>query len=585
MDYRPPVLESDLRRRFKAAALGFGLVMTPLAVVAQEAFTPPPPATTTTTTVDSVPPAVTPPETPVVALPHRFVPIASFVPLFSTADEKERNIFFSSSKDAIREFHTLTNNPFARDVLTKSDVQLLSQVRTEAKADVKKYKIPLAVAATLRLAARQTNTDFDAMLTRLQDNSGNVMNVSPQKLLASNVYKFNVSSWLYLMKNYGPQHGMGFFADKITIDTPVVNADSTKVTNVHVDDPAMLRQIVAMRENPRISILLGAEYVKNEASMPQTAYKGMNYAYDATIAERQRNLMTIGFDLGIRGADGIRGPLTAAAIGEFKLMSKPLLAQPGQTLDLVLAQAAQQAVADAQAYSTRYPNITPATTFAVRHAATVAGADFGYMMQLAGAESGFDTAISANTSSATGLFQFIDNTWLTTLYQYGEKYGLGDITRNIEVERNRYGEITTASITDPLIEKYVLGLRTDPRVTALMGAEFAKANRDGLQAALPKRDITRTDQYLAHFLGSGKAVDFIVKLNREPKASASAAFPAAAESNHGVFYKRGGVARSLSEVYDFFKAKFSSRFFDSEPQPTQPLPRNVPIPQPRPPGL
>ncbi|MDE1153406.1 MAG: hypothetical protein PW788_12790 [Micavibrio sp.] len=583
MDYRPPVDESDLRRKFKSAALAFGLVMTPLSVVAQQAITPAPTTPPATTVVDSVPPAATPPETPVVALPHRFVPIASFAPLFSTADEKDRNIFFTQSKDAIREFHTLTNNPFARDVLTKADVQLLAQIRAEAKADVKKYKIPLPVAATLRLAARQTGTDFDAMLTRLQDNSGNVMNVNPQRLLASNVYKFNVSSWLYLMKQFGPQHGMGFFADKITIDTAVTNADGTKVTNVHVDDPAMLRQIVAMRENPRISLLIGAEYVKNETTVPQTAYKGMNYVYDAAVAERQRNLLTIGFDLGIRGADGIRGPLTAAAIGEFKLMSQPLLAQPGQTLDLVLAQAAQQAVADVQQYSARYPNLTPATTFAVRHAATVAGADFGYMMQLASAESGFDTGISATTSSATGLFQFIDNTWLTTLYQFGEKYGLGDITRNIEVERNRYGEIATASITDPLIEKYVLGLRTDPRVTALMGAEFAKANRDGLQAALPKRDITRTDQYLAHFLGSGKAVDFIVKLNREPKASASAAFPAAAESNHGVFYKRGGVARSLTEVYDFFKAKFSSSFFDSEPQTRQP--RNVPLPQPRPPGL
>jgi hypothetical protein len=114
----------------------------------------------------------------------------------------------------------------------------------------------------------------------------------------------------------------------------------------------------------------------------------------------------------------------------------------------------------------------------------------------------------------------------------------------------------------------------------LMGAEFAKENRQELQAALPSRDITRTDQYLAHFLGSGQAVTFISKMDRSPQSSASAIFPAAASANHNVFYKRGGVARSLQEVYNLFKAKFNSTFFDD---PAPPATSPVPLPRPRPP--
>lgn len=563
-----------LSRKFRNAITAGAIVMAPLAAVAQQSQT----AADTTATVTAVQVLAPPPETEAQAAPHRATPLQSFAPLFTTDDEKERNIFIAVTRGTVREFRTLMNTPDVTGPLTKAEQKYLNDIRAAAKGDVKKYKIPASVAATLRFVADRTGSDFDAMVERLQENSGNVMNVNPAKLRAGDVYKFNVSTWLYLVKEHGAKYGLGFFADKIEVGAPAADAKGEMTVRVSVDDPAVLRQLVAMRANPRISSLLGAEYVAHEAEIPQTAYKGMNYVYDVKVAEEQRALMTIGFDLGIRGADGIRGPLTVAAKKEFKLMSTPLLAQ-GQTVEQMLQQAAQQAVEDAARFSAVYGNITPATAFAVRHAATVAGVDFGYLMQLARAESHFDAEISASTSSATGLFQFIDNTWLISLYKHGEKYGLGDIASRIDVETNKAGVITTASIKDPLVEKYALGLRSDPRVMALMGAEFAKENRQELQAALPSRDITRTDQYLAHFLGSGQAVTFIAKMDRAPQSSAPSLFPAAASANHNVFYKRGGVARSLQEVYNLFKAKFNSTFFDD---PAPPVTSPVPLPRPRP---
>ncbi|HYD18002.1 MAG TPA: hypothetical protein VEF76_05960 [Patescibacteria group bacterium] len=572
----PRYTTTDLRRKFKAAAIASTVMFSPLALAAQVQAPVIPESENSAVVVNNAPP----PESEPVPLPHRFTPLGAFSPLFSTADERSRNIFFAQTPETIAEYRTLTNSA-QRGPLTRAELAAIADIKKAAAPDAKKYKVSLAVAATLHFAARQTVTEFEALVTRLQENSGNVMNVSPARLRGDQIYKFDVSTWLYLMKTHGPQHGMGFFANKIDVSAPLLNAQGQMTVKLFVEDPAVLRQIIAMRTNPRISTLLGAEYVAHEAEVPKTAYKGMNYSFDPQVAAAQTALMTIGFDLGIRGADGVRGPLTTAALKEFTQMSQPLLA-PGQTIDQYLQAAARQAVEDSARYATAYDAITPATTFAVRHASKLAGVDFGYLMQLANAESGFDVSVGASTSSATGLFQFIDNTWLASLYTHGAKHGLGDIASKVEVERNAAGEIKKAWISDPLVEKYALGLRTDPRIMALMGAEFAKENRENLQAALPRREITRTDQYLAHFLGSGQAVNFISRLDRNPDAAAKSAFPAAASANHNVFYKRSGVARSLEEVYNLFKQKFNSTFFDA---PAPPQPQRVSLPPPRPPGL
>ncbi|MGL4729664.1 MAG: transglycosylase SLT domain-containing protein, partial [Bosea sp. (in: a-proteobacteria)] len=56
----------------------------------------------------------------------------------------------------------------------------------------------------------------------------------------------------------------------------------------------------------------------------------------------------------------------------------------------------------------------PATpvTMAIRDGAAKTGTDFGYLVRTAQRESALDPNAKARTSSATGLFQFIDQTWL-----------------------------------------------------------------------------------------------------------------------------------------------------------------------------
>ena len=61
---------------------------------------------------------------------------------------------------------------------------------------------------------------------------------------------------------------------------------------------------------------------------------------------------------------------------------------------------------------------------AIQQAAARTGVDFSYLLGQARIESGFDPNARARTSSATGLFQFIDQTWLGTVKRHGAEHGL-----------------------------------------------------------------------------------------------------------------------------------------------------------------
>src|SRR5437868_12686071 len=64
-------------------------------------------------------------------------------------------------------------------------------------------------------------------------------------------------------------------------------------------------------------------------------------------------------------------------------------------------------------------------TSAIRDAAKVTGAGFEYLLNTALRESNLNPNAKARSSSATGLFQFIDQTWLATMKQSGAALGYG----------------------------------------------------------------------------------------------------------------------------------------------------------------
>jgi len=185
---------------------------------------------------------------------------------------------------------------------------------------------------------------------------------------------------------------------------------------------------------------------------------------------------------------------------------------------------------------------------AVREASARTGADFAYMMAKAARESGFDADVRASTSSATGLYQFIDQTWLGMVKKHGAKHGLAQYADKI-VERPD-GSFT---VKDDDVRRKILELRTDPRLNALMAGEYANDNKAHLEATVGG-EIGPTELYLAHFLGAGGAERFLKEMRVNPNRPADDLFAAAARSNRGVFYA-DGRARSLREIYDNFSTK------------------------------
>ena len=160
-----------------------------------------------------------------------------------------------------------------------------------------------------------------------------------------------------------------------------------------------------------------------------------------------------------------------------------------------------------------------------------------YLLSLASRESAFNPNARARTSSATGLYQFIDDTWLKTIERHGPALGLGNMADRVR--------------TDP---GGVLALRTDPALNARAAALLTRDNAAHLGRALG-REATPGELYAAHFLGPAGAV----RLARaDPNASAAQLFPEAAAANRNVFY-RGGRPRTVGEVRASFEADFGGR--------------------------
>jgi hypothetical protein len=186
---------------------------------------------------------------------------------------------------------------------------------------------------------------------------------------------------------------------------------------------------------------------------------------------------------------------------------------------------------------------------AIQRAAAKTGIDFDYLLGQAKVESGFNASARARTSSASGLYQFIEQSWLAVVKNHGAEHGMGWAADGIQ--RNGAGRLT---VSDPGLRRAILDLRNNPEAASLMAAEHASDNKDALEASLG-REATGTDLYMAHFLGLGGAKQFLKAMQVSPDRTAASMFPAAAGANRNVFFNRDGSARSLSEVYERFGAK------------------------------
>lgn len=189
---------------------------------------------------------------------------------------------------------------------------------------------------------------------------------------------------------------------------------------------------------------------------------------------------------------------------------------------------------------------------AIADAARKTGVDFRYLLGQAQVESGLRADARAATSSATGLYQFIEQSWLGVLKEHGAEHGLGWAADSIrQTAGGRY------VVDDAGTRQAILDLRRDPQTAAIMAAEHAADNKAALEQSLD-RPATGTDLYMAHFLGLGGARSFLGAMADDPEQSGAAMFPAAARANRSIFYAANGRPRSLGDIYTRFAGKLSN---------------------------
>jgi hypothetical protein len=186
---------------------------------------------------------------------------------------------------------------------------------------------------------------------------------------------------------------------------------------------------------------------------------------------------------------------------------------------------------------------------AIREASRVTGTGFEYLLKTAMRESSFNPNAKSSKSSATGLFQFIDQTWLATMKQSGANLGYGRYASAItRTSSGRYVVHNAAA------RRQIMNLRYDPTTNAVMAGAFTQQNAARLGRALG-RAPTDGELYIAHFLGQGGAVKLITTAQNAPEVTAANLFPHAARANHSIFFNKGGGARSAADVYAVLVAK------------------------------
>lgn len=139
--------------------------------------------------------------------------------------------------------------------------------------------------------------------------------------------------------------------------------------------------------------------------------------------------------------------------------------------------------------------------------------------QIIGAESSGNPNARSKTSSAAGLGQFINSTWLDMMKRY------------------------RPDLTEGKSQDQILALRTDPQLSREMTTNYASENAARLRSV--GHEPTAGSTYLAHFAGPGTAIKL---LNAEPGAPAAPIMgDAAVKSNPFLANMTAGQLRSWAD--------------------------------------
>lgn len=191
-----------------------------------------------------------------------------------------------------------------------------------------------------------------------------------------------------------------------------------------------------------------------------------------------------------------------------------------------------------------YPNLPPEMADNINRVSKLfPGVDAGYLGATATLEYGgqfkkdgkTDYGVKSDTSSATGVYQFTQQTWRDTTNNPGVKAVLA---------ANGFPNVNDDT-------------RKDPLASTIAAAALASQNKSVLTSVL-HRDVSNSELYMAHFFGADDAAKFLSNYVTNRDAPAASITPQAAASNKAIFYNPDGKPRTVAQVYDLFTTRFVS---------------------------
>lgn len=187
---------------------------------------------------------------------------------------------------------------------------------------------------------------------------------------------------------------------------------------------------------------------------------------------------------------------------------------------------------------------------AIRRAADATGVNFSLLVETARRESALNPNAQAGTSSASGLFQFIESTWLDMVRRHGAEHGLGAEAQALQNGANAQ------------TRRDILALRSDPEISARMAGELTRENATTLQARLG-RAPNAGELYAAHVMGPGGALR-LIEAAQQGAPNAVSLFPREAAANRGLFYANG-QPRSAQGLLDRLQLDADASMGASQP--------------------
>jgi hypothetical protein len=340
-------------------------------------------------------------------------------------------------------------------------------------------------------------------------------------------------------------------------------SDMREFMKQHIDNQDAVLNELALALNLQTGA--GRTLVETEAPAPEAGTQGTEQqprntvAFEPDMRQLQASLIALGFDLGMPKPNGESDIKTRQALQEFRQFYLPqgdmqdvFVSEP---LAALILKSADRVRDDAARY-----NIGSDVLAAIRLGSTRTGVDFSFLMELARIESNFNPAARAPRSSAIGLFQFRDGSWLEAIRTFGAAYGLEDYAKRVK-PINDEEHAQQPIVRDPL-QLEVLALRLNPRLSALMAAENIKRNLQNLSGRIG-HEPGRTELYLAHYFGPDGAVKFLKALDETPAAFAGDLFPIEAANNPGLFQGGQHRPRTVAEVYRWLDGKFNTARYDA----------------------